>query len=157
MEIRFQLSLEQLLTLMDVILLPSSLSSSLSLCRKVRCFHPSAHIQSPLPHRFSQRRMSCTSFMCPCWTSWLQCFTVSAGGASTAGGIEHGSLSICRLSQSCTLLPSLPLSPTPLKTVRSDSFLLPCSLSFCTKAHLILHGFLQVNSVTAYFCKCNPS
>lgn len=69
MEIRFQLWLEQLLTLMDVISLPSSSSSSSSPCRKVRGFHPSAQIQPPLPHRFSQRHMSCTSFTCPCWTS----------------------------------------------------------------------------------------
>ncbi len=43
------------------------------------------------------------------------CFTVSVGGISgipvCGRGLLHGSPSICRLSQSCTLLPSLPLSP----------------------------------------------
>lgn len=96
---------------MDVSSLLSSLSLSLSPCREVCRFHPSAQIESSLPQRFSQLYVSCLSFICPCRTSRLQCFTVSAGGVSTAGGIVHGSRFICRLSQSCTLLPSLPLPP----------------------------------------------
>lgn len=142
---------------MDVSSLLSSLSSSLSPCRKVCRFHPSAQIGSSLPQRFSQLYMSCMSFICPWRTSWLQCFTVSVGGVSTAGGIVHGSLSICCLSQSCTLLLSPPTAPPNLSNA-TPSFSSGMHFVFLHKGTLlsVLHGFLQVNSAIVSFGNVIP-
>lgn len=113
--------------------------------------------------RFSQLYMSCMSFICPCRTSRLQRFTVSVRGVSTAGGIVHGSRSICRLSQSCTLLPSLPLPPKSCQMRFFPSALL-CALSFCRKALFFLQKASQ--SIAWIFTgefshrilwKCDPS
>lgn len=140
---------------MDGRSLLSSLSSSLLPCRKVYRLHPSAQIESALPQRFKQLYMSCMSFICPCRTWWLQCFTVSAGGVSTAGGIVDGSRSICRLSQSCTLPPLTPTAPPN------------ATLSFSSAMHFVfLHaqrhtsqipGFSQVNSVIVPFGNVIPA
>lgn len=143
---------------MDVISHLSSLSSSFAACRKVCRSRPSAHIESSLPQRFSQRYMSCMSFMCPCWTSWLQCFTVSAGGVSTAGGAESNMVYLSLISVMHT--PAVPPTAPPPKTVRCNSFVLLRILSFCTKAHSsawIFTGEFSHSVCLFFFCKCNPS
>lgn len=158
METCFQPPLEQPLTLMDVISLPSSLSSSLSPCRKVRGFHPSAHMHSPsasqvqpAPHVLHVLQVSLLDFL----TAALH--RLCGRCLNRRGNRTWFSVYLPLISAVHT--PAVPPTapPTPLKTVRCDSFLLPCSLSFCTKAPLSLRGFLQVNSVTAYFYKCNSS
>lgn len=135
-----------------VSLVPSQWSSSpppSSSCRKVT-FTP---YESSLPQRFSQFYVSCVSFTCPCTTS-LQCPSASAGGVSTTGGNVHGSQSICSLSQSCTLLLSLPLPHThpPCLLLLSHATVPLCSTHFPVYCRDFYSDFRH-----HIVWKCNPS
>lgn len=136
--------------LMDVSSLLSSLSSSLSPCRKLCCFHPSAQLES-------WGSASSTCPVCPSYvlvghhdcSASLSLWEVSQpqGESYTVLG-----LSVAYLSHAHSCLPS----HYPPKAVRCDSFLqLCCALClfaerhffFCKRLLSLLHGFLQVNSV----------
>lgn len=86
---------------------------------KVCFFLSLAQFKCSLPRRYSHppsfSPSLCVLHMSLRDSATAVCFTVSVGGISgipvCGRGLLHGSPSICRLSQSCTLLPSLPLSP----------------------------------------------
>ena len=86
----------------------------------------------------------------------IVCLTVSVGGISgilmCGRGLLPGSPSICRLSQSCTLLPALPLSPnlSPSLSLSAATQSKNITLSYLSA---LLHFILQTKG---QFSVCHP-